>query len=776
MAKTLLIENSDFISQITVDKALTESISVSNGKNNTLIVKNVPCTILNRTNQNGRIYSTEEMQKAINEAKPLIARKQLLSQASEHPEGSFVSPTHASHVVTNAYIKKNVKLEVEGESGTWDVLFMDWEVLNTQEGQNLQALLLSECSLGTSIRGLGDMQGDQVVNYELLGVDVVSNPSSGTFTRMPVSESVKLEAVDKNALDEATRYTISTYASNTTHDLQQAIEFQNNAATNLQYGTITNVGTKMDQEVDPDTGVEKIVGEVEVETSDDTSELQTAINAAVKAFTNPNNINVTSVTIEKVDDDDIKDSVEDEAEQPLEEKQTTHEDEEMPVDGGEDGGSTEVTADGLQEAPETEELDQAFMNGEISYEEYNKRLQAQKDKEDAEKAAADQEREQERQAKRDARQTASDEPQETLQDVWSNTYQNETLDYKLDSGYHVEIKPADQESISLTIMGPSTTIKYDNTKDLVEQLKTALTDLVNKNFSLEEKPIIGSTEGDFSEETITEDGDIQVQNNKVVTTIDGEKYEKDFQDKTQAQVAASGVGKGKLDPSVILPDAYDPDSDTYEIGESLDGLSEDDQVDLETLEKLLKQYTDEGNPAMAAALAKAIEQTKAQQAAQAPADNSDEVSNNNEAFKVGALPQTDETPDMKHVDQSDINVKNAVKLDSADTKEVVYTEPDQPSDKLVDPKDKKEEVIVELTDLSYDVDKNSEIQEGSDEEYDSVLEALQGLPETITVTIDASTLSPDSNPLEAILQQANAQTGLPIKNAKIANIKDKEEI
>lgn len=308
MSKTLFIENSPFLTRLVISDELKESIQVKQGKNNTLIVKNIPGTILNRTNQNGRIYSTAEIQKAIDAARPQIETKQLLCSCDEHPEGSFVSPSHAAFVIIGAYIKKNVKLEVEGEKGTFDVLFCDIEVLNTSEGKNLQALLLSGCSLGTSIRGLGDMDGDQVVNYEFLGFDIVSNPSSGTFTNMPIYEA-KIESVEENALNEATKFTVSTYASNTTHDLQQAMDFQDKASTSLQYGTITNMNTKMDQEVDPKTGVEKTVGEVEVETSDDVSDLKTALEIAGRAFTNPENINVTSITIEKVDEDDIKDSV-----------------------------------------------------------------------------------------------------------------------------------------------------------------------------------------------------------------------------------------------------------------------------------------------------------------------------------------------------------------------------------------------------------------------------------------------------------------------------------
>ena len=308
MSKTLFIENSPFLTRLVIADELKESIQVKQGKNNTLIVKNIPGTILNRTNQNGRIYSTAEIQKAIDAARPQIETKQLLCSCDEHPEGSFVSPSHAAFVIIGAYIKKNVKLEVEGEKGTFDVLFCDIEVLNTSEGKNLQALLLSGCSLGTSIRGLGDMDGDQVVNYEFLGFDIVSNPSSGTFTNMPIYEA-KIESIEENALNEATKFTVSTYASNTTHDLQQAMDFQDKASTSLQYGTITNMNTKMDQEVDPKTGVEKTVGEVEVETSDDVSDLKTALEIAGRAFTNPENINVTSITIEKVDEDDMKDSV-----------------------------------------------------------------------------------------------------------------------------------------------------------------------------------------------------------------------------------------------------------------------------------------------------------------------------------------------------------------------------------------------------------------------------------------------------------------------------------
>ena len=191
------------------------------------------------------------MAQAIREARPLFETKQLICSAHEHPEGSFVAPTDAAHVVTNAYIKKNVNVVVDGERGTYDMLFLDIEVLNTVEGKNLRALLEAECSIGTSIRGVGDMEGKYVKNYEFLGVDFVGNPSSSTFTRMPVSESVKVEMKDPREMKET--FTVTTSSTNVVRDLDQAAMLQQQLD-GLGYGTVTKTSTKLDQETVPKTG------------------------------------------------------------------------------------------------------------------------------------------------------------------------------------------------------------------------------------------------------------------------------------------------------------------------------------------------------------------------------------------------------------------------------------------------------------------------------------------------------------------------------------------
>ena len=318
--RTLLIENSEFTTKIELGTSLKESLEMSAGKNGTMIVRNVPCTILNRENQNGRVYSTEIMQVAISEAKQLhlFEQKQLLSQADEHPEGSFVAPSHASHVVINAYIKPNVKIVVEGAEEQHDVLFMDWEVLNTQEGKNLRALLEAECSIGTSIRGVGDLKGKSVENYSILGVDIVGNPSSSTYTRMPVSESVKVEVKDPRDLKET--FTVSTSSTNVVRDLEAAARIQEQLDS-IGYGTVTKTSTKVDEETDPKTGAQTSITTLEAETSDDVADLDQALMMAKNAMLN-GTVNVDSITIENIKEEEPKESAPVKNEKELKEDNT----------------------------------------------------------------------------------------------------------------------------------------------------------------------------------------------------------------------------------------------------------------------------------------------------------------------------------------------------------------------------------------------------------------------------------------------------------------------
>lgn len=298
--RKLLIESSEFTSKIKLNKTLKESLIMQSGKNGTLIVKNIPVTILDRENLNGRIYSTETMRQAIEEAREAMADKQTLGQANEHPESSFVAPTDASHVIINAYIKENVNIVVDGKRERHNVLFTDWEVLNTTHGKDLRALFEAECSFGTSIRGVGELSGKMVQNYSFISVDGVGNPSSSTYTRMPVSESVKVEFKDANELKE--NYTVMSSSTNVVRDLSQAGILQQKLNAN-PYGTITKTSTKVDQETDPKTGAQTSITTVEADTEDEVNDLATAFKMAQRAMTN-DIARVSSVTIEANEDED----------------------------------------------------------------------------------------------------------------------------------------------------------------------------------------------------------------------------------------------------------------------------------------------------------------------------------------------------------------------------------------------------------------------------------------------------------------------------------------
>ena len=308
--RQLLIESSEFVTKILLPQTLKESLEISNSKAGTLIVRNIPATILNRENQNGRIYTTEVLQEAIDEAKRLKAfeLKGMLGKPNEHPEGSYIAPSEASHVVINAYIKKNTRIMVEGKEEVHDVLFMDWEVLNTQNGKDLRALFEAECSIGVSIRGLGDLEGKYVKNYTLISCDCVGNPSSSTFTRMPVSESVEVELKNNKDLQEG--FTVSSSSTTVVKDLNQASELQSKLE-DINYGTVVKTSTKLDSETDPKTGAETTITTLEAETEDEVGDLNQALMMAKNAMLN-GYVDIDSVTIENIKEEEPKEAVENE--------------------------------------------------------------------------------------------------------------------------------------------------------------------------------------------------------------------------------------------------------------------------------------------------------------------------------------------------------------------------------------------------------------------------------------------------------------------------------
>jgi hypothetical protein len=186
-----------------------------------MILKGRPATVLGEKNGNGRTYSKEVLEKSINKLRHggAFKNKRMLCSADDHPkDSSHVSPIQSSHVILDAYIKKNDKGK--------DILMNDWLVLNTSNGKNLRALAEAGASFGTSIRGLGQLNEEtkHVENYDWLGTDAVGNPSAGTF-----ASSSNFEIQTESISQELASMITEQLENSNMYDLKQAIdEFKSN--------------------------------------------------------------------------------------------------------------------------------------------------------------------------------------------------------------------------------------------------------------------------------------------------------------------------------------------------------------------------------------------------------------------------------------------------------------------------------------------------------------------------------------------------------------------
>ena len=310
--KQLLIEACEFglICNLSNDEKnkLTESLKVSKRPNNCLLVKNVPATRLGVINQNHRVYPTALMQKAIEEAKPLMKNNMLVCSGDEHPtDTTYPRPGTISHIVTNAYIK-NVLIENDGKKERQDVLFCDFLVLPTiPYGVNMQHFIENSIGCGISIRGLGECDRDgTVTSYSLLGADLVGMPSSSVYLSTPIGESVSVSVADNVPLNET--FIVSASATNVVRDLDSALVLSQQID-DANFGTVKKTSTKLDSEIDPKTGAETTMVTLETETEDEVSDIDQALMMAKQAIMN-GKADIDSVTIENVKEEQPKESVE----------------------------------------------------------------------------------------------------------------------------------------------------------------------------------------------------------------------------------------------------------------------------------------------------------------------------------------------------------------------------------------------------------------------------------------------------------------------------------
>ena len=179
MDKSLLVDVIPF--EVTPDK-VNEAISTNGGK---LVVKGVLQRAEAR-NQNGRVYPKEILMREANKYTDNFIKERRAMGELDHPDSSVINLQNVSHNVMEMHWNGNDLV------GTV-------EVLTTPAGNILRELFKSGIKLGISSRGLGSIKqesvGDEVQDdFELIGFDFVSNPSThGAFLR-PVNESVDRSA------------------------------------------------------------------------------------------------------------------------------------------------------------------------------------------------------------------------------------------------------------------------------------------------------------------------------------------------------------------------------------------------------------------------------------------------------------------------------------------------------------------------------------------------------------------------------------------------------
>ena len=133
-------------------------------------------------NQNGRVYPREILEREIKKYETLIKERRALGEL-DHPDSSVINLKNVSHNIREIHWEGN---DVVGTV----------EILPTPSGNILKELLRANILLGISSRGMGSTEsiGEGKVkvgeDFELIGWDFVSNPSTHGAFMNPMNESV----------------------------------------------------------------------------------------------------------------------------------------------------------------------------------------------------------------------------------------------------------------------------------------------------------------------------------------------------------------------------------------------------------------------------------------------------------------------------------------------------------------------------------------------------------------------------------------------------------
>ena len=162
--------------QLSYDQAkiVLESEEGSDGKKSLHL--NVICIQGDIRNANQRVYSSQEIGKAVKTLNEQIAGGYSVLGEVDHPQDLKINLDRVSHMIT--------KMWMDGPNG-----YGKLKILPTPMGQLIQTMLESGVKLGVSSRGSGEVDGQgKVQGFEIITVDVVAQPSAPGAYPTPVYE------------------------------------------------------------------------------------------------------------------------------------------------------------------------------------------------------------------------------------------------------------------------------------------------------------------------------------------------------------------------------------------------------------------------------------------------------------------------------------------------------------------------------------------------------------------------------------------------------------
>ena len=127
-------------------------------------------------NANQRVYSSQEIGKAVKTLNEQIAGGYSVLGEVDHPDDLKINLDRASHMITEMWM--------DGPNG-----YGKLKIIPTPMGQLIETMLNSGVKLGVSSRGSGEVDASGNVNgFEIITVDIVAQPSAPGAYPTPVYE------------------------------------------------------------------------------------------------------------------------------------------------------------------------------------------------------------------------------------------------------------------------------------------------------------------------------------------------------------------------------------------------------------------------------------------------------------------------------------------------------------------------------------------------------------------------------------------------------------